>query len=69
MQREYGPGTLRQRVLGEGDRLPDRHPGAAYRYDRRSRSTPLVTAAQPQVEVQPQSSAPATASSATRSSS
>jgi FMN-dependent oxidoreductase (nitrilotriacetate monooxygenase family) len=32
MQREYGPGTLRRRVLGEGDRLPDRHPGAAYRY-------------------------------------
>jgi hypothetical protein len=31
MQREYGAGTLRQRVLGDGDRLPDRHPGAAYR--------------------------------------
>jgi hypothetical protein len=76
MQREYGPGTLRRRVLGEGDRLPDRHPGAAYRYDRRSAPTTPTTPAttptpvtQPQVEVEPQSSAPATASSAMRSSS
>jgi transposase len=51
MQREYGPGTLRRRVLGEGDRLPERHPGASYRYQRT------------------QSSAPATASAAIRSSS
>ncbi|HUR00973.1 MAG TPA: LLM class flavin-dependent oxidoreductase [Nonomuraea sp.] len=29
---EYGDGTLRERLLGEGiNRLPDNHPGAAYR--------------------------------------
>jgi alkanesulfonate monooxygenase SsuD/methylene tetrahydromethanopterin reductase-like flavin-dependent oxidoreductase (luciferase family) len=28
---EYPPGTLRQRLFGEGPRLPDRHPGASYR--------------------------------------
>jgi long-chain alkane monooxygenase len=28
---EYEPGTLRQKLFGRGDRLPDRHPGARYR--------------------------------------
>ncbi len=30
-QREYASGTLRQQLMGYGDRLPDRHPAAAYR--------------------------------------
>jgi hypothetical protein len=25
------PGTLRRRLFGQGDRLPDNHPGARYR--------------------------------------
>src|SRR5437870_3427133 len=29
--REYGPGTLRQKIMGCGDRLPSRHPGARHR--------------------------------------
>ena len=33
-QREYASGTLRQRLMGYGDRLPDRHPAAAYRPSR-----------------------------------
>lgn len=28
---EYAPGTLRSRIFGAGDRLPDRHAGAAFR--------------------------------------
>ncbi|MET9262536.1 NtaA/DmoA family FMN-dependent monooxygenase [Amycolatopsis sp. NPDC004079] len=35
-QREYAPGTLRQRVLGYGDRLPDRHPAARHRRGSRT---------------------------------
>jgi FMN-dependent oxidoreductase (nitrilotriacetate monooxygenase family) len=27
----YPPGTLRERLFGEGPRLPDRHPGASFR--------------------------------------
>ena len=30
-QREYGPGSLRQKLFGSGDRLPDAHPAARYR--------------------------------------
>ena len=30
-QREYAPGSFRQKMMGYGDRLPDRHPGARYR--------------------------------------
>ncbi len=30
-EREYTPGTLRHKLFGEGDRLPDRHRGASYR--------------------------------------
>ncbi|MBT0566236.1 LLM class flavin-dependent oxidoreductase [Williamsia sp. CHRR-6] len=30
-QREYVPGTLRHKLFGEGDLLPDRHRGAGYR--------------------------------------
>ena len=31
MQREYAEGTLRNKLFGHGDRLPDRHPAARYR--------------------------------------
>lgn len=31
MQREYAPGTLREKLLGGGPRLPDTHPAAGYR--------------------------------------
>lgn len=31
MQSEYAPGTLRQKLYGQGDLLPDHHPGASYR--------------------------------------
>ncbi len=34
VQREYGPGPLRQKIFGSA-RLPDRHPAAAYRRPRR----------------------------------
>jgi alkanesulfonate monooxygenase SsuD/methylene tetrahydromethanopterin reductase-like flavin-dependent oxidoreductase (luciferase family) len=30
-QSEYAPGTLRNKLLGRGDRLPDEHRGATYR--------------------------------------
>jgi long-chain alkane monooxygenase len=30
-QSEYTPGTLRNKLLGRGDRLPDEHRGARYR--------------------------------------
>ncbi|WP_328472552.1 LLM class flavin-dependent oxidoreductase [Actinoplanes sp. NBC_00393] len=30
-QREYAPGTLREKLFGRGDRLPDTHPAARYR--------------------------------------
>ena len=30
-QREYSPGTLRQKMMGYGDRLPDNHPATRYR--------------------------------------
>jgi long-chain alkane monooxygenase len=30
-QREYGEGTLRDKLFGRGDRLPDTHPAARYR--------------------------------------
>ncbi|MGJ0118205.1 LLM class flavin-dependent oxidoreductase [Williamsia sp. MIQD14] len=30
-ERDYTPGTLRHKLFGEGDRLPDRHRGATYR--------------------------------------
>lgn len=30
-QEEYAPGTLRQKLTGQGDRLPDDHPAAKYR--------------------------------------
>ena len=30
-QREYAPGTLREKLTGGGARLPERHPGAGYR--------------------------------------
>ncbi|MDI3329442.1 MAG: NtaA/DmoA family FMN-dependent monooxygenase [Micrococcus sp.] len=30
-QTEYAPGTLRQKLFGRGDRLPERHPAAHYR--------------------------------------
>ena len=61
MQRDYEPGPLRRRVLGEGDRLPERHPGASYRYGRTHRRVLSGSS--------DQSSAPATASAAIRSSS
>jgi FMN-dependent oxidoreductase (nitrilotriacetate monooxygenase family) len=32
MQREYAPGTLRHKLFGHGDRLPERHPAARYRH-------------------------------------
>ncbi|MBF0816584.1 NtaA/DmoA family FMN-dependent monooxygenase [Microbacterium paludicola] len=32
MQREYTRGSLRNKVFGEGDRLPSSHPAAAYRW-------------------------------------
>jgi hypothetical protein len=31
MQSQYAPGTLRHKLFGHGDRLPDRHPAARYR--------------------------------------
>jgi alkanesulfonate monooxygenase SsuD/methylene tetrahydromethanopterin reductase-like flavin-dependent oxidoreductase (luciferase family) len=31
MQRDYAEGTLRHKLFGRGDRLPDRHPAARYR--------------------------------------
>lgn len=31
IQSEYTPGTLRQKIFGRGDRLPERHPAARYR--------------------------------------
>ena len=31
MQREYAEGTLRHKLFGRGDRLPERHPAARYR--------------------------------------
>jgi hypothetical protein len=31
MQREYAGGTLRHKLFGRGDRLPERHPAARYR--------------------------------------
>jgi len=31
MQREYAEGSLRHKLFGRGDRLPDRHPAARYR--------------------------------------
>jgi long-chain alkane monooxygenase len=31
MQSQYAPGTLRNKLFGRGDRLPDRHPAARYR--------------------------------------
>jgi alkanesulfonate monooxygenase SsuD/methylene tetrahydromethanopterin reductase-like flavin-dependent oxidoreductase (luciferase family) len=30
-QREYAPGTLREKIFGNGPRLPASHPGSAYR--------------------------------------
>jgi FMN-dependent oxidoreductase (nitrilotriacetate monooxygenase family) len=30
-QREYAPGTLREKLTGEGPKLPSQHPGAGYR--------------------------------------
>ena len=30
-QREYRPGTLRHKIFGQGDRLPERHPAVRYR--------------------------------------
>jgi hypothetical protein len=30
-QAEYAPGTLRNKLLGRGDRLPQEHRGASYR--------------------------------------
>ena len=32
MQREYAPGTLREKLFGAGRHLPDRHVGRSYRY-------------------------------------
>jgi long-chain alkane monooxygenase len=32
MQREYHPGTLREKLFGAGQYLPDRHVGRSYRY-------------------------------------
>jgi hypothetical protein len=32
MQREYAAGTLRHKLFGHGDRLPERHPAARYRH-------------------------------------
>jgi long-chain alkane monooxygenase len=32
MQREYSPGTLREKLFGAGPNLPDRHVGRSYRY-------------------------------------
>jgi FMN-dependent oxidoreductase (nitrilotriacetate monooxygenase family) len=32
MQREYRPGTLREKLFGAGQYLPDRHVGRSYRY-------------------------------------
>jgi alkanesulfonate monooxygenase SsuD/methylene tetrahydromethanopterin reductase-like flavin-dependent oxidoreductase (luciferase family) len=31
MQRDYAEGTLRHKLFGRGDRLPERHPAARYR--------------------------------------
>ncbi|WP_430539930.1 hypothetical protein [Pseudomonas arsenicoxydans] len=28
---EYAPGTLREKLFGDGARLPESHPGAGYR--------------------------------------
>ena len=30
-ERDYAPGTLRNKLFGRGDRLPDNHRGASYR--------------------------------------
>jgi len=30
-RKAYEPGTLRHKLFGRGDRLPDTHPGAAHR--------------------------------------
>jgi len=35
-QRSYTPGTLRHKLLGRGDRLPDAHRGASYRVGGRN---------------------------------
>jgi hypothetical protein len=32
-QSAYAPGSLRNKLLGRGDRLPDEHRGATYRVD------------------------------------
>jgi FMN-dependent oxidoreductase (nitrilotriacetate monooxygenase family) len=44
-QREYADGTLRQKLFGRGDRLPDRHPAVRYRG---------AFAAKPKPEVRPE---------------
>ena len=31
MQRDYAEGTLRHKLFGRGDRVPQRHPAARYR--------------------------------------
>lgn len=56
-QNAYTPGTLRHKLLGGGDRLPDNHRGASYRVGGRNStiierpctapSSPASTAAQP----------------------
>jgi hypothetical protein len=45
-QREYAAGTLRQKLFGRGDRLPDRHPAARYRgaFAAKPKPTPVSTA-------------------------
>ena len=36
---EYAPGTLREKLFGEGPRLPSRHPGAVFRHLPRDEQT------------------------------
>jgi FMN-dependent oxidoreductase (nitrilotriacetate monooxygenase family) len=42
-QGEYTPGTLRQKLFGQGDRLPERHPAARYRGAFREHSAAATT--------------------------
>jgi FMN-dependent oxidoreductase (nitrilotriacetate monooxygenase family) len=44
MQREYSPGTLREKLFGAGPNLPDRHVGRSYRYwDLKHSQRPTIT--------------------------
>ena len=43
MQREYSPGTLREKLFGAGQYLPDRHVGRSYRYWDLQRASRVTT--------------------------